>query len=128
MEMALTVPLVILLVLGTVDFGRAVYIHNALANAARDAARFASVDPTNTICIRTLAARNSSIARVEPGDVAVSLPGSVEVGQPVTVVVQSTYQPLSTLIAGAIGVNSLTMQGRATMSIRNVPASPVGCP
>ena len=35
-EMALLMPVLLLLVFGTLDFGRAVFGYNALANAARD--------------------------------------------------------------------------------------------
>ncbi len=125
--MALVLPVMMLLVLGLLDLGRAVYIHNALANAARDGARFGSVDPANTTCIRTVAMRNSSLANLTAGDVTVTAPSTPDLGQTVTVAVQSTYQPLSGLIAGAIGVPSLTLQGRATMQIRNVPATPLTC-
>ena len=128
LEMALLLPVLLLVVLGTIDFGRAVYVHNALANAARDGARFASVDPTNTTCIKTLAERNSSLANLGNSDVTVTRGGSLDLGQPVTVAVQSTYQPLSSLLAGAIGVNTITLRASATMEIRQIPASSLACP
>lgn len=127
LEMAMVLPLMLLLVMGTLDFGRAVYGYNALANAARDGARFASVDPTNTPCIRTTAVRNGAPANLTTGGVTVTLPGTVDLGQPVTVSVQSSYQPLSALIADAIGASSVTLKAHATMQIRNLPASPVAC-
>jgi Flp pilus assembly protein TadG len=128
LELALVLPVLLMLVFGTVDFGRAVYVKNALANSARDAARYATIDPNNNSCIKTMAARNSSIANVTAANVTVTLPGTVAVGQPVTVAVQSTYQPLSGLIANAIGVTNLTLRGAATMEIRNVPGSTLTCP
>ena len=127
-ELAMVLPLLFLLVMGTFDLGRAVYIRNALANAARDGARFATVDPRNTNCIQSVAARNSSLAGLSTASVSISTPGSVAIGQPVTVSVQSTYQPVTALIAGAIGVNSVTLQSSATMQIRNVPSSSLACP
>jgi len=42
-EMALTLPALLLLILGFVDLGRAVYYYAALGNAVREGARFASV-------------------------------------------------------------------------------------
>ncbi len=42
-EMALTLPALLLLILGFVDLGRAVYYYSALGNAVREGARFASV-------------------------------------------------------------------------------------
>ena len=42
-EFALTIPLLLLLVFGLIDLGRAVYVSNSLAEAARDGARYGSV-------------------------------------------------------------------------------------
>jgi len=42
-EMAITLPVFLLLVLGFIDLGRAVYYYSALGNAVREGARFASV-------------------------------------------------------------------------------------
>jgi Flp pilus assembly protein TadG len=126
-EMALVLPLMFLLVMGTLDFGRAVYGYNALANAARDGARFASLDPTNTPCIRSTAVRHGAPANLTTGGVTVTVPGTVDLGQPVTVSVQSSYQPLTAVVADAIGVSSITLTAHATMQIRNLPANPVTC-
>lgn len=41
-EMALVLPIVILLFLGMIDFGRAIFLYNNLANAAREGARYGS--------------------------------------------------------------------------------------
>jgi hypothetical protein len=42
-EFALAVPIFLMLIFGLIDLGRAVYVNNAIAQAARDAARWASV-------------------------------------------------------------------------------------
>jgi hypothetical protein len=42
-EMAVVLPIFFLLVLGLVDLGRAVFVYNSLAEAARDGARYGSV-------------------------------------------------------------------------------------
>lgn len=43
-EFALVIPLVLLLLMGLFDFGRAIYAYNTISNAARDGARKAIVD------------------------------------------------------------------------------------
>ena len=126
-EMALVLPTFLLLVVGTLDFGMAVYARNALANAARDGARFASVDPNNTSCIASVAAQRSSLARLTASDVDVDVP-SLVLGQPVTVAVESQYEPITPMIGDLIGASNLTLRASATMRIRNVPPSPLGCP
>lgn len=46
-ELALLLPLLLLIVFGITEFGRAFYIKNALTNAAREGARRASVSATD---------------------------------------------------------------------------------
>jgi Flp pilus assembly protein TadG len=43
-EFAIVLPLLLLLFMGVVDFGRAIYAYNTVSNAARDGARKAIVD------------------------------------------------------------------------------------
>ena len=125
-ELAFALPILLAIVFGLLDFGRAVYVHNVLANAARDGARFASVDPNNTACVQSVANQRASIATLSSVTVTKS---TVAVGQPVTVTVQSSYQPLTPFVAQMIGnAGVLNLSGKATMSIRNVPASALSCP
>src|SRR5688572_20119200 len=46
-EFALVITIVILVMVGIVDFGRVVFAHNDSSNAARDATRQASVSPVD---------------------------------------------------------------------------------
>jgi hypothetical protein len=45
-EFALVLPILILILMGLFDFGRAVFAYNSLSNSARDGARVAIVDQT----------------------------------------------------------------------------------
>ena len=126
-ESALMLPVLVLFLLGMLDFGLAVYSSNALANAARDGARFASVDPTNEDCIAAAAAARSSLARLEAADVEVSW-GTLNIDQPVTVTVESEYEPVTPFIAELIGAETLTLRSAATMRIRHLPTVPLACP
>ena len=47
-ELALVLPIVILLFLAIFDFGRAIFAYNTVSNAARDGARVAIVDQRST--------------------------------------------------------------------------------
>lgn len=46
-ELAILLPLLLLIVFGITEFGRALYIKNSLTNAAREGARRASVSATD---------------------------------------------------------------------------------
>lgn len=47
-ELALILPVLMLVLVGIFDFGRAFYAYNALSNAAREGARYGTVHPENT--------------------------------------------------------------------------------
>jgi TadE-like protein len=47
-ELALVLPVLLLIMMGLFDFGRAVFAYNSLSNAAREGARVAIVDQTVT--------------------------------------------------------------------------------
>lgn len=47
-ELALVLPIMILVVMGLVEFGRALFIYTVVSNAAREGVRAGLVDPTNT--------------------------------------------------------------------------------
>ena len=59
-EFALVVPIFLLLVFGLVDLGRAIYVNNAMAEAARDGARWGSVQARSA----TPASRDTIAAEV----------------------------------------------------------------
>lgn len=48
-EFALILPIFVLVLVGLFDFGRAIYAYNTIANAAREAARVAIVDQTESV-------------------------------------------------------------------------------
>lgn len=61
-EFALLVPILILLIFGLFDFGRAIYAYNAVSNAAREGARIAIVDqgPTSGVSLAAQEAANQA--------------------------------------------------------------------
>lgn len=59
-EFALVVPIFLLLIFGLVDLGRAIYVNNAIAEAARDGGRWGSVQARSA----TEAGRDSIAAEV----------------------------------------------------------------
>ncbi|NIW44215.1 MAG: hypothetical protein GWN30_05430 [Gammaproteobacteria bacterium] len=71
-EMALTLPLFLLLVLTFIDLGRAVYYSSALGNAAREGARYASVVPN----LADATVQSQVKAKVTGYSVAVPIPAS----------------------------------------------------
>lgn len=104
-EFALVLPLMMTLLLGTVDFGRFAYTHIAVTNAARAGAAFGSMNPYSTATQSNWQAQVVQAARDEmfqqtgyvPGNLAVTVTPVAEAGGLWRVGVQATY-PFQTLI------------------------------
>lgn len=99
-EFALVIPVLLLLVLGMLEFSRAYNVQISLTNAAREAARVMAIHDDPTM------AKNASIAAAAPsvaltaGQVSVT-PSSCSANPGATVKATITY-PL-TLMTGAFG-------------------------
>jgi Flp pilus assembly protein TadG len=58
--MAIAAPVLLLLALGILEFGRVWYLENELAGAAQAGAIYGSQNPTDTTGMKTVAANNAS--------------------------------------------------------------------
>jgi hypothetical protein len=136
-ELALALPILLVVVLGIVDFGRAVNYWNDETHVANLAARYAAVGvlPSLQGTSKCPAPAGNLISFAEfeacldsvrgPVTVCVSIP-KAEVGQPVTVKLSSQYSWLP--LPKVVGVKSTkfttaTLSGTATMRLERVPPS-----
>jgi Flp pilus assembly protein TadG len=116
-EFALIVPLLVLLTMGMVDFGRVFYSYEALANAAREGARYCALNPGNA------SGTQSRVNGEVNGTVAsVTASGCTNQprGQPVTVTVTAPFAPVTPLICTVISCdpgNTITVRAEATMVV-----------
>src|ERR671934_1756406 len=60
-EFALVVSALLLIVIGIMEFGRALYIYNAITNSAREAVHYGIIAPADTTGIQN-AAINTAVA------------------------------------------------------------------
>lgn len=117
-EMALVLPILLMTVFGTLDFGRAIYAHSTLASAVREGARRAVI-PTvpGTVIVNTVVNRAAAI-HVAPGDVIVT--GSRAPGSTVVVAASCIFEPATPLIAelilGALG-EPLRLHAQTSMTV-----------
>ncbi len=129
-EFALVFPVFILLLLGILDLGRAVYAYNTIGDAAREGARVAIVNQIQTSpdclmdrpiqnpatphwSIKACAARWANTLDIQPSDVAVSYtspPGlnltcapTVAVGCIASVRVSYTWSAITPIIGNLVG-------------------------
>jgi len=134
-EFALVLPLLLVIVLGLLDFGFAFNYWTQETNLASTAARYAVVnrspDPNQTLqdYIRSQASRDlrngGTRQTPNPLQVCVTYPAGKAIGNPVHVEVKTTYQWMPYL-----GLASTTIGGSATMRLEQIPDPaiiPDGC-
>jgi Flp pilus assembly protein TadG len=142
-EFAVALPVVLLVILGTVEFGRLMITHTAISSASREAARFGAavgnldlgVLPPYEDCagIRD-AAKQTTRAFMVLDDAEINIeydkgPGtaiysvcspptnSVELGDRIVVSITTTYEPLIPLGFGSFEVTSVTKRSIAKVVI-----------
>ena len=117
-EMALVLPIIIMLMLGLLDFGRAFYTLVALRDAADEGASYASIKPSDTAGIQQRAAEASTaLVNVQVGDVSVIRPPTLAVGQPITVTVDFSFELFTPFVQGLLPDGELILHGSSTHSI-----------
>jgi len=134
LEAVIVLPVFLLMVLGTIDVGMAVFRYNTLSQAARLGARQAIVhgkeasltgvwgptainEPVTSTSVPIVAAVAPTLANCPPGETRVQVTwtaGQNKIGDPVRVTVTSEYTPmLSWIIGGA----TIDLSASSTMLI-----------
>lgn len=125
-EFALIVPVLLLLFMGILDFGRAIYAYNTLSNAAREGARIAIVDQTVTGGVPVAAQRaadQSTGLGVDPStdvDVAYTKPDGAacpnhSLGCIATVTVRHEFTAITPIIGSIVG--AIDLESETAMDI-----------
>ncbi len=135
-EFALVLPVLMLLMFGLLDFGKAFNYWIDETHLANEGARWAVVDKnpgTGTLQSYVQAQATTAELRdggtsslVEPLEVCISFPsGTSNVGDPVLVTATATYRWLGIL---GLGVLETTITGSATMRLEAAPTTyAAGC-
>ena len=131
-EFALIFPVFILLLVLVFDFGRAIYAHHTISNAARQAARVAIVDQAEDP-IRAMAMAET--VGLNPADIGVpdpsygcpiptqpSPPATLKIGCEASVTVTYGYRPLTPIVGSIIG--PINMSATTRFPIERVYVSP----
>lgn len=124
-EFALVLPIFVLMIFGLVDLGRAVFINNSLAEAARDGARYGSVqarafdDASRDAVADWVEDRLSGIPN--PNITVACTPASPAFGCTVNDVLVVTVQADIDMITPIIGqiVGPLSLEGRSEAIVNN---------
>jgi Flp pilus assembly protein TadG len=127
-EFALVIPVLLLLFMGILDFGRAIYAYNTLSNAAREGARVAIVDQTVAGGVPAGAQRaadQSTALGVDPStdvDVTYTTPAGTacpahSLGCTATVDVRYQFRALTPIISSVVG--PIDLEASTAMVIEN---------
>ena len=149
-EFALIVPVVILLLLGIIDFGRAIYAYNTIGNASRVGVRVAIVNQNGPGlgCVSGTNGAPANTTQVSAQDcaqqAAVALPGAVAavtyrditdtsncspvaVGCLAVVTTTYTFRPITPIISNIVG-NAIVLSSMSKEPVEFVcPASGPTC-
>jgi Flp pilus assembly protein TadG len=120
-EVAFVLPVLLLMLLGIFDFGRAIYAYNAVSNAAREAARVAIVDQKPAVVI---AEGKRAAIGLDPNAVDVTFPAPpcALIGCTATVTVHTQWQPITPIISLIFA--DLDFESTTEMPIERVYTSP----
>lgn len=121
-ELALTLTILLVLVAGTIDFGRAFFTWVALRDAAQEGALYGSTNPTDSAGIEQRV-RDTSYEPVDmtnPSTVAVNITifGPSCLGSPIQVEVTYNNFPITMPFLGTVlGTQTLTIHATVTDTI-----------
>jgi Flp pilus assembly protein TadG len=118
-EMALALPVLLLVVMGIVDFGLALRSYVVVTNASREGARYAIVCPATDELIKSRVVDYASPLIKNTGDVTVTWvaqPGRCKSGEAVEVRTFSDYNYITPLV-GAILPSPLRLTTKTTMRV-----------
>lgn len=114
-EFAVVAPLLLLLVLGTIEYGRFVVVQQVLTNAAREGARQAAIDGATSSSVVQVVSDYCTDAQVAGVTVSVSVNPSVAApGLPITVTAQTSFDQVSWFPA-PIYLQGATVSASSTM-------------
>ena len=117
-EAALALPVLIMLMLGLLDFGRAYYAIVSLKDAADEGASYASVEPRDVTGVRQRASEASrQLAPIEPNDINIVYPPTLHSGAPITVTTKLILHLYTPFANTFVPSSELELHGSATHAI-----------
>jgi len=117
-EVAILFPILILLLMGVMDLGRAYYATVALNDAAEEGAMYAAIDPENLTEIQNRAVHASSgLITFETDNVARVPSSGFTAGAPVTVTVTYDFELYTPIIQTFVGSGAIALRGQAVNAI-----------
>jgi Flp pilus assembly protein TadG len=123
-EFAITLPLLLLLVVGVFDLGRVIYYYSAVLNAAREGARYGAVNHCDSTGIRNQTKLLTAGLNIRDGDIDIQKIPNTGDPEYIIVSVEYPFETVTPLVGVFIG-ESFTLNGaaRQVIELPNCPAS-----
>jgi hypothetical protein len=112
-EFAIIAPVLMLILLAILDFGRAIYAYSVVANAAREGARYGIIHRDDEAAIRCRVEDTAVALDRSQLTIVVTLP--TEEQSTVEVEVTYLFKLITPLVAEAIGSGSVPLRSTASM-------------
>ena len=122
-EFALILPILVLILMGIFDFGRAFYAYSVVANSAREGARAgiyggsgpgASTDDEIRAAVRRFAI---GLNAIPDSDITIVEPEARMPGEDIQVTVRYTFVPVTPLIDSFLPGGNITLVGSSIMHV-----------
>jgi Flp pilus assembly protein TadG len=118
LELAILLPVLLIILLGILDVGRLYMTMVAIHDAAAEGASYAASYPSRTSQIQQRAAESSTaLTTIDPAMVVITYGGSQSSGQPITVTVNYDYDLLTPLLSAIVPSGTLRVRGIDTRVI-----------
>jgi Flp pilus assembly protein TadG len=113
-EFAIASVAFFLMVFGTLDFGRAIYMYSQLHNAVREGARYGKLYPTDTTTIQNKVIDKATAFDLTTSDVTVSCSGTcTSTSTDITVSASASF---SAITQDFLGIGPVTLSSSATVA------------
>ncbi len=115
-ELALMLPILLIILLGLLDLGRVYYVMVALEDMAAEGATYAAIHPgpDNEEEVRERAAAGSvGLVYVISSTVRVEYPPTVAPGAPITVTVPCSFTFATPFVSAMVGSQTIELRGTA---------------
>jgi Flp pilus assembly protein TadG len=113
-EFALVLPILLLLVFGVTEFGRAWMALNVLTAAAREGCRIAVVTAPDAVAVNARITELCTASRVTPTSVTITGPDPLDPDRRVTVTVQADFTVIPGTILGTFS-GTIPLQSACVM-------------
>lgn len=116
-EVALAMPVLILILVGILDLGRAYFTYVTIADAAAEGAAYGALHPGDTVEILERAVDASNGLVVLASDMVTVTHSGLDVGSPITVTVVYDYQIITPIVERFIPDGTLELKATVVQSV-----------